>query len=226
MSLEKKKPTHSKSADNKVADQKLTHDKRLAKRAVVLGTDKKSRLPFFAILTCIVLVVAGSIFFFVSRNSKYAPEMTQISPGSSESPDSGESPGSNESPESRESPVGSESQFAFPEGIFDDSKARHYEYKAEGVTIKYFILKSSDGVIRAAFDACDVCWRAGRGYFQSGDFMICRNCRRSFASNFINVIQGGCNPVPLNRNIEEGNVEIHVKDILEGRKYFNFSGRT
>ena len=48
-------------------------------------------------------------------------------------------------------------------------KARHYTYSAPGgITIKYFIIKSSDGVIRAAFDACDVCWPSGKGYQQEG----------------------------------------------------------
>ena len=86
--------------------------------------------------------------------------------------------------------------------LFDDNKARHYAYKGQDVTIKYFILKSSDGIIRAAFDACDVCWPAGKGYYQDGDSMVCRNCGRRFASVLVNEVQGGCNPAPLKRRIE------------------------
>ena len=67
-------------------------------------------------------------------------------------------------------------EVAFPVKNFQDGKARFYEYKTgEGIAIKYFILKSSDGVIRAAFDACDVCWPQGKGYFQKDDTMVCRN---------------------------------------------------
>jgi len=42
----------------------------------------------------------------------------------------------------------------YPVRTFDGGKAHFCEYKTDaGITIKYFILKSSDGVIRSAFDA-------------------------------------------------------------------------
>ena len=86
-------------------------------------------------------------------------------------------------------------EVVYPVKDFQNGDARFYSYPAgNGVTIKYFILKSSDGVIRAAFDACDVCFQAGRGYEQKGDFMVCKNCGRRFASVRINVVEGGCNP--------------------------------
>ena len=116
-------------------------------------------------------------------------------------------------------------QVAYPVSHFNDGKARHYEYKSDDATIKYFIIKSSDGVIRAAFDACDVCWPAGKGYFQQGDVMVCRNCGRKFASVLVNEVKGGCNPAPLNRTVKDDQLIIKVKDILEGKHYFNFSGK-
>jgi uncharacterized membrane protein len=116
--------------------------------------------------------------------------------------------------------------FFHPEKTFENGTARFYEYKTEdGITIKYFILKSSDGVIRAAFDACDVCWREGKGYFQKGDFMVCRNCGQRFASVRVNEVKGGCNPAPLTREVKAGNVVIKVSDLLEGKRYFSFGGK-
>jgi uncharacterized membrane protein len=109
----------------------------------------------------------------------------------------------------------------YPAGQFDNGKARHFDYRTpEGVKVRYFILKSSDGVIRAAFDACDVCWREDKGYEQKGDVMVCRNCGRRFLSTRINEVSGGCNPVPLARKVEGGKVVIAVADILQGRRYF------
>jgi len=106
---------------------------------------------------------------------------------------------------------------------FQNGEARFYSYSAgNGVTIKYFVLKSSDGVIRAAFDACDVCFEAGKGYTQKGDFMVCNNCGRRFASVRVNEVQGGCNPSPLTREIRGDKVILQVKDILEGKQYFTF----
>jgi uncharacterized membrane protein len=114
-------------------------------------------------------------------------------------------------------------EVVYPVKAFQNGDARFYSYPAgNGITVKYFVLKSSDGLIRAAFDACDVCWREGKGYTQKGDSMICNNCGRRFASVRINEVQGGCNPAPLARAIRGENVVFQVKDILEGGKYFTF----
>jgi uncharacterized membrane protein len=119
-----------------------------------------------------------------------------------------------------EAPAG---EVSYAVSLFDDGEARFFQYEAGGgITVKYFVLKSSDGVIRAAFDACDSCWHAGKGYYQSDDDMVCRNCRRRFASVKVNEVKGGCNPAPLNREISDGKVVIRVRDILDGRQYFDF----
>ncbi len=119
--------------------------------------------------------------------------------------------------------VSSPAEISFPVSQFADGKARHFTYPAPGgVTIKYFIIKSSDGVIRAAFDACDVCWPSGKGYQQEGDSMVCRNCGKKFASKLVSEVKGGCNPAPLKRTIRGNQLIIQAKDILDGRNYFNF----
>ena len=119
----------------------------------------------------------------------------------------------------------SATQVTYPEKTFADGKARHFTHKTEdGVTIRYFIIRSSDGVIRAAFDACDVCWPENKGYSQKIDFMVCKNCGKQFPSARINEVSGGCNPAPLQRKVENGNVIIQVSDILQGKRYFDFRG--
>jgi uncharacterized membrane protein len=125
------------------------------------------------------------------------------------------------------STIASAHETRYPLSLFDDGRARHFEYRAEdGMLIKYFVIKSSDGVVRAAFDACDVCWRAGKGYYQQGDDMVCRNCGQRFASIKVNEVRGGCNPAPLTRRIVDGKLVIESKDILEGKEFFDFSGRS
>ena len=117
-------------------------------------------------------------------------------------------------------------EISYPVSTFNDGKARFFEYKTpDGIVIKYFILKSSDGVIRAAFDACDVCWEAGKGYVQKDEFMICKNCGRRFHSTKINEVSGGCNPHPLTRTIKDGKVVIDTQDVLAGKRYFDFKGK-
>ena len=101
-----------------------------------------------------------------------------------------------------------------------DGQAHYYTYKKNGVEVKFFLLKSSDGVIRAAFDACDVCFREKKGYSQDGDFMICNNCGQRFHSSRINEVKGGCNPSPLRRTFDVTTVTIKERDIMAGRGYF------
>jgi uncharacterized membrane protein len=114
---------------------------------------------------------------------------------------------------------------SYPAGMFDNGKARHFQFKTpDGIAIRYFIMKSADGIIRAAFDACDVCWREGKGYTQKDDFMVCNNCGRRFPSTKINVVTGGCNPGALTRNIEGGKVVIKGEHILQGKRYFALGG--
>jgi uncharacterized membrane protein len=116
---------------------------------------------------------------------------------------------------------GSATELTFPVGDFQDGSPKYYSYKApSGTTIKFFVLKSSDGVIRAAFDACDVCYQSKKGYRQEGDFMVCNNCGQRFTSVRINEVRGGCNPAPLERTIQGNQLVIATADILTGARYF------
>ena len=105
----------------------------------------------------------------------------------------------------------------------DDGQAHYFKTHAQdGTLVAFFTLKSADGVIRAAIDACDVCYRAGKGYIQQGDFMICENCGQKFPSSRINVVKGGCNPAPLNRTIDGKYLVIQMADINQNSWYCQF----
>jgi uncharacterized membrane protein len=104
-----------------------------------------------------------------------------------------------------------------------DGKAHHYKVKTDdGTMVTFFVLKSADGILRAAIDACDVCYRSGLGYYQEGDNMVCKNCGQKFASNKINVIKGGCNPAPLNRTVNGDKLVINMRDININSWYMKY----
>ena len=179
------------------------------KKSAVLGIEKKKKkiVPYTVLSICAALVIAAVVFFQGN---------VQSSPNRSVAQNVGE--GNNGSSQVQ--------VVTYPTTLFDEGKAKHFEFRADnGIAIKYFVLKSSDGVIRAAFDACDVCWPSGKGYYQEGDKMVCRNCGKRFASVKINEVKGGCNPAPLNRKIDGDNLVIRVADILEGQPYFDFRRR-
>ena len=203
MSKRKKQNVKSNKGNpsTRTQNKKMTAEKRQAKQDVVLGAEKKGHLPLIVAIVCSALLVGGGIYFVSYDRSETAPVAASF-------------PSQNAA-----------SQVSLPASLFEDGKARHFQHVAGEFNIKFFVLKSSDGIIRAAFDACDVCWPAGKGYYQEGDYMVCRNCGRKFASVLVNEVKGGCNPAPLYRRVENGKVIIEVKDILDGRQYFNFSGK-
>ena len=114
-------------------------------------------------------------------------------------------------------------RLEIPLASVNDGKAHHFKVQAtDGVMVTFFVIKSSDGVIRSAMDACDVCYRAGKGYEQSGDEMVCQNCGMRFPSAKINEVKGGCNPAPLTRVIEGDKLVIAMADIDQNSWYCKF----
>ena len=100
-------------------------------------------------------------------------------------------------------------------------KARFYEYKTEsGKTVRFFALKGSDGVYRAALDACDVCFHAKKGYSQEGEDMVCNNCGMHFPSAKVNEAKGGCNPVGLERKVAGDRLNVSARELEAGARYF------
>lgn len=183
-------------------EMKRIKEKSMEKRALILKTGKKHR-PSWALVGIVFALLLGAGLLFANHDT----ERKTVAVNSSGS-------------------QASATWVAYPVALFADGKARHFRHKVDDdITVQYFILKSSDGVIRAAFDACDVCWHAGKGYQQSGDAMVCLNCGREFASTRVNEVKGGCNPAPLERKIEGEKVVLMVEDILAGKKYFDFSKR-
>jgi uncharacterized membrane protein len=184
-------------------------DRRDAKRAAVLGPERKSRLPLVVCLSLIVAAPVGAYFILHTADRGAA-----IATGAASSP-------------AAQAPAADRGALSYPVAQFDDGKAHYFSHNdpVSGTEIRFFVLKSSDGIVRAAFDACDVCWPANKGYAQEGDAMVCRNCGRRFASVKINEVKGGCNPAPLKRAIVGDRLVVQVSDILEGKPYFNIKGK-
>ena len=176
---------------------------REAKKALVMNTGKKNPTPI-VIAAAVVITVAAGLGLFLFPGNGASPVPVSSAPPA---------------------PAANDGRFTYAASLFDDGQARHFEFADAGsnTTIKYFILKSADGVIRTAFDACDVCWPEGKGYVQDGTAMVCRNCGRRFESVMVNEVQGGCNPAPLKRTLQGDQVVIRTDDLKKGQAYFNFT---
>jgi len=180
-------------------------EKSASKREAILKTETKNQSPLRTLLVVAVVVVGGLAFYLFQSGFDSKPQARTPSI----------------------QPEVSATEVSFPVQAFADGTAQYFQYPtSNGVTVRFFILKSSDGVVRAAYDACDVCWREGKGYQQDGDFMVCRNCGQRFASVKVNEIKGGCNPAPLKRTVMGDKLVIKIADIVQGTQYFDFAKRS
>ena len=185
--------------------KKNVAEKSASKKEAILKSESKSQPPLRTLLVVAVVVIGGLAFYLFQSGFDNKPQARTPSI----------------------QPEVTATDVSFPVQAFADGKAQYFQYPTgNGITVRFFILKSSDGVTRAAYDACDVCWREGKGYQQDGDFMVCRNCGQRFASVKVNEIKGGCNPAPLNRTVVGDKLVIKIADIVQGSQYFDFTKRS
>ena len=103
-----------------------------------------------------------------------------------------------------------------------DGDFHYYNFNDGGTHIKYFVVKGGDGQVHTAFDACDVCYRAGKGYSQDGDEARCNNCGLTYPVDDLGTknVGGGCWPGMLPHTIKEGKIYIRISDLKAGNYYF------
>jgi uncharacterized membrane protein len=180
------------------------------KKARVMEHERPRIKP--AIIAGAVVIIAAVIWIFVSNNRTGASMNNQ---GTVQAQTASSVPSAQ-----YESVTVESGSARVPLPALDDKRAHFYRYDSGGKTIKFFILRASDGSVRAAFDACTACYHAKRGYRQEGDDMICNNCGMHFKSTNIEIITGGCNPIPVKKILDQKTALLKVKDLEAGAKYF------
>jgi uncharacterized membrane protein len=190
----------------------LSQAKRDAKKAAVLGTGKKNHVPSIIIMICGALAAGGIIWYAIQGRTATSSATSQPAVTVQTTVTTAQVT-TNTTAE----------QVTYPVSQFISGQAQFFTYQADGLTIKYFIVRAVDGVIRAAFDACDVCWPAGKGYHQEGEDMVCNNCGRHFKTTMIGDVQGGCNPAPLKNRIENDTLILAANDLRAGKSYFDLA---
>ena len=88
------------------------------------------------------------------------------------------------------------------------AKVKFYGYKVGDVLVEVLALRAPDGTIRTALNTCQVCYNSGRGWYtQAGDVLVCNNCGNRFAAAQVELVKGGCNPVPITRDLKREDAE-------------------
>lgn len=103
---------------------------------------------------------------------------------------------------------------------------KHYTYNyiispAQMKVLRYIIVRSGNGEVMTSFDACDVCYKANKGYSQVDNELKCNNCGNRFKiADLGSQGTGGCWPGFLQHTIEGDEVVINISDLIKGEYYF------
>ena len=74
----------------------------------------------------------------------------------------------------------------------------YYNYEVNGTAVLLMALKDKDGSAHIAFNTCQSCSPSPKAYYlQSGDKLICQNCKFEFTAEQVGLTHGGCNPWPV-----------------------------
>ncbi len=108
-----------------------------------------------------------------------------------------------------------------PLAEIDDGALHRWGYRIGDVTIRFLTMKTPEGKIGTAFDACQIC--GDYGYVQEGRTIVCLNCAADIHPSTIGR-SGGCNPIPLPSHVEGDALVIAVNDLRKGETLFTPTG--
>lgn len=183
-------------------DQAQRDQTREKKRAQFADNGQsKSKLTPILIVICIALIGGGA--YFILSSSSDSPSSTTVATSN---------PAANST---------ADADIRIPISDLSSGKAKFFDYNTAGnKAVRFFAVRSSDGVYRAAMDACDTCFHAKKGYKQEGDEMVCNNCGLKFPTSKINEVHGGCNPVGVPCKVEGDTLVIKASELESRNRYF------
>lgn len=170
---------------------------RARKREQFTETKRRSALPYVLVAAALAVaaVVGVALATGGGKASAPAPDAAQAAPVQG-------------------------GRVTVPVAELSGGTATFYSADVEGTTVQYFAVQDTTGKVRTAFNACDVCYPAKKGYTQDGDVMVCNNCGRRFPTDSIGTVSGGCNPSPLEAKVKGDELVITADALAAGASYF------
>jgi uncharacterized membrane protein len=174
--------------------------KKAEKRKKELIHRKKRMQKLMAISVMLIAIISIVIVLSLSNNPNEYDKNSELTQGSD---------------------IISDTEVSIPLSDISN-EPKFYSYDADGVEVKYFAVKGSDGNVHIAFDACDVCYRAKKGYRQNGADMQCINCGLTYPINSIGTenTAGGCWPSYLPIKIDDEQIIIKKSDFEQKKWMF------
>ncbi|MDR1024984.1 MAG: DUF2318 domain-containing protein [Treponema sp.] len=109
-------------------------------------------------------------------------------------------------------------EIVIPIEKIEDGHLHRYNYTAaEGIEMRFIVIKKNAVAYGVGLDACDIC--GPTGYYERKDQVICRLCDVVMNISTIG-FKGGCNPVPLAYTLRSGNMIINTEHLENERTRF------
>ena len=112
-----------------------------------------------------------------------------------------------------------EDRILVPMDSVSDGHLHRFEYKTpDNVNVRWIVVKKPGSAsFGVGLDACEVCGNAG--YYERNGQVICKRCDVVMNINTIG-FKGGCNPIPLSYEVDNGSLVFSLEDIMAGEKEF------
>ncbi|GHU91135.1 hypothetical protein FACS189476_11730 [Spirochaetia bacterium] len=109
-------------------------------------------------------------------------------------------------------------EIIIPLETIEDGRLHRYNYTAaEGIEMRFIIIKKNEAAYGVGLDACDIC--GPTGYYERKNEVICRLCDVVMNKATIG-FRGGCNPVPLAYVLRGGNLIVETENLENERNRF------
>jgi uncharacterized membrane protein len=103
------------------------------------------------------------------------------------------------------------------ENVSDGHLHRFAYIAANGVEVRFIVIKKNAAAFGVGLDACDIC--GATGYYERDDEVICKLCDVVMNKSTIG-FKGGCNPVPLAYALKGGGMSIQTQSLENEVKRF------
>lgn len=104
-----------------------------------------------------------------------------------------------------------------PFASLEDGQLHRLGFLSGNKLVRFLAMKTTDGRIRTALDACEIC--GPFGYLQEGKNLVCLNCAAEINPLTLEV-GGGCNPRPLPSEVTASTVRVAMSELEKAAPLF------
>jgi len=97
---------------------------------------------------------------------------------------------------------------------------KFFSYNVGAKSVRFFVVRTEGGELKAALDACATCYTNKMGYHADAGCVVCGYCGNRFDFDKMDKGVGGCYPIMLKSRVDGGRVVLDKKELEDAVKWF------